>query len=362
MNKNLFVLHTQYNIILGVSYKNQYCLGDENDLVVYAEFVITDSWKQKLGKIFNHVYYVRENFEPLKRGLDFEKELKNQIKNFEFIHNDLRYDRMIISQDRPFENVLFHKIKKVNPDIQCIAVEEDAYFTAVQTKSNLKKGIGYTIKTSVKQLIRTVNFGCRYIDNGISCYGGSQFVSEIYVNFPERVRSELSNKEKLTVSKESMRKGIEIIYGSKLGNYSDEISVIIASDLIERYRYPEIIIQLYSSIIECCIDNNINIYFKYHPREKEKLHSNSNRIKELPAQTAIESILINFNPTKTCIVGNTSMSILTAKKLGFFTVSVVKLANPMQDIEKFFKQIGIYVPDSQDEILNIIRTFGEVDE
>ena len=361
MRRNLFVLHTQYNIILGVSYKEQYCLEDRNDLVVYAEFEITENWKRKLGELFNHVYYVRENFEVLKRGLAFEKELKKQINDFDSSHGELRYDRMIISQDRPFEQVVFHKLKKVNPSIRCIAVEEDAYFTATQRNSNIKSGMICTIKAGIKRIIREVNFGYNYVGNRITCYGSSKFISELYVNFPEEVRSELNGKDKLAVTADSIRKGIELLYGANSLDYPDGLSVIIASDLIERYRSPEIIVKLYSSITDYCKDNNMNVYFKYHPRAIKKLPSNDN-IKELPLNTAIENILLSFNPGKTCIVGNMSTSVLTAKKLGFYTVSVVKLANPRKEVEDFFEHIGICVPASQNEMLNLLQIFGEIDE
>ena len=53
--RNLFIMHTQYNILSAVAVVKQEYAEDENDLIVSAEFDITESYTQHLIREFKNI-------------------------------------------------------------------------------------------------------------------------------------------------------------------------------------------------------------------------------------------------------------------------------------------------------------------
>ena len=52
---NLFVLHTQYNLMLAIGLCKTEFENDKNDLILFEDFKIKDKFKSKLITLFNTV-------------------------------------------------------------------------------------------------------------------------------------------------------------------------------------------------------------------------------------------------------------------------------------------------------------------
>ena len=65
---NLFILHTQYNLILGSSIAKQH-ESDYNVLILYPEFRVTDRILENLKTSFSKIIVLRENFDSEKYGI-----------------------------------------------------------------------------------------------------------------------------------------------------------------------------------------------------------------------------------------------------------------------------------------------------
>ncbi|MCC8112032.1 MAG: alpha-2,8-polysialyltransferase family protein [Ruminococcus sp.] len=145
--------------------------------------------------------------------------------------------------------------------------------------------------------------------------------------------------------------GIEGLYGEPLDEKKS--GLIIVSDLIERYRNREEIVSLFNEIAAFCEESGIELYIKYHPRETNKIQTEC-RIQELSTGVAVEKLYLDFNESKTVVLGNMSTSVLTAKKLGFKTISIMKMNDPQQNIISAYEKIGIEMPVSNNEMLSFI--------
>ena len=67
--KNLFIMHTQYNLILSAAVMSRFD-NAENTLVLYSEFKLNDNMREALSRIFDSVIVVRDNFAPIMKPLD----------------------------------------------------------------------------------------------------------------------------------------------------------------------------------------------------------------------------------------------------------------------------------------------------
>ena len=70
--KNLFILHTQYNIILATAIINHHYSDCHNDLILYPEFKVTEGLLNNLQESFNNILLIRDNYcgiesNPIKR-------------------------------------------------------------------------------------------------------------------------------------------------------------------------------------------------------------------------------------------------------------------------------------------------------
>ena len=77
--KNLFVMHTQYNLILSAAIASRF-KDAENTLVLFSEFALNDEMKTALQKVFSRVIVVREGFNAPKSALDEIREIRLCLK------------------------------------------------------------------------------------------------------------------------------------------------------------------------------------------------------------------------------------------------------------------------------------------
>lgn len=344
--RNLFIMHTQYNLILATGIMKSKYKNDINDLIVFAEFEVTGDWERKLKQVYSNVWFVRKRFETYKGGMQDIILLKKQIKSCkEFIRN--HYDQVLVAQDRPFENVIVRKIKKRNPYCVCSAVEEDVYFSLNKRHAN----IFATVKRAIKSLMIKALYGVWC--GAQQFYGNSKYIDRVYVCYPNSVRSELK-KETISIDKEIIERGIHNLYPCGKREANQKFTVLIASDLMSRYKDQQKISDVFNLIVEWCSKRDIRLLMKYHPRETNPLNLCGD-MAELPSDTAIEKYFMELQPDQTVIIGNLSTSLEMANKMGFRVLSIVHICGGNEEAEQVYKDWGISVPETPNDIIQSLE-------
>lgn len=338
--KNLFVMHTQYNIISAVAVLEKEFSEDENDLIIIAEFPLTEAYVTRLEQIFKNVWVAQSRFDNSKgiqKLFHFWKKYRKCLAA-----SKEHYDHVITAQEEYFDTLLVSKISEKNVKLKWYSVEEDAYYitgTHELHSSRLKKiakNIYYTI-------IIPLIFGQNRLFEVHPCYGANSNIQKIFLTYPELARHEIQCKEKAELKAPELQKAVKMIYRGLSENVCvDSHSVVFFSDLFERYRNRDTIISLAEMCFLLSTEHHRRFYIKYHPRETEKIKAIPKQF-ELPTTLPAELILAENSEKGITIIGNQSTSVFLARKMGYRTISLVWIENPekINEAAIFFEKIGI---------------------
>ncbi len=213
--KNLFVLHTQYNLLLSVGLCSTDFKEDRNDLVLFLDFKLDERHVKCINCTFSSSItlpgnYPKVELSPIQKWQKIKRD-NESIKKY--IQN--QYDRLFIVDDMCIQEMYAMKCAgELNKDIKMIWLEDgtNAYFS----NDVVSRGMG---STPIKRLIRKsvfctiFNLG-RYYDLG-PVMGGHYLLTEVYLTFPEAVRIELSGKEVLKISDQAFQKGMCKLFGGE---------------------------------------------------------------------------------------------------------------------------------------------------
>ena len=346
--RNLFILHTQYNIILGTGIVLSRYNNCQNDLILYAEFSVSDGYKKKLEKIFNHVLYIREKFEPLPIGLlNSERQLYQEFKTYKkSVLASFVYDQVIISQDRALERLIAGRCKKYNPKCIGSVIEEGVYYSVDPKKNAPDYNPGWHTKRPY--------FLRKYTEERVAQDKNfNTFWNRLYVIFPNCVRTKLIKRELCGIEVNEIMLGVNSLYGDIQTELVDSQKyVLFFFDLLERYRHPESIKRIVERIVNESKNDGATVLLKYHPRETDQIQvGQQNGIIVIPSIIPAEKLLCDLHGKNVTVFGNATTSIIVAQKIGFKTISIAGIegSNNFYMINKF-KEMGIVVPDSIEEI------------
>lgn len=349
---NLFVMHTQYNIILSSSIVLNRLSNQHNDLIVYAEFNITEQYKQKLQAIFNNVFFIREKFEPLpKERIREEILLFYEYKKFyHSILAKIKYDNIFLSQDRPLDCLIVGHFKKKKRCV-CSDIEEDCYYS-LRKKLNEPNYIRPQ-KIYVLHKLRKLIYGKKYLyETSRFFYGQSSFFDTYYVLYPNCVRPELMQAKLSEIFIDEIEYTIGKIYDSQVFIPVSPKYYLLFFDLIERYKDINKINNIFSKIANKAKEEDALLLIKYHPRETVKFDTISyNNIYEIQSSIPAEKVLCDLKGKDLIVIGNATTSILVANKFGFVTKSIAKIiCSDNEVMMNKFKTMGIEVPESIDNL------------
>ena len=355
---NLFIMHTQYNLILACGIAKTRYKNCRNDLVLYAEFNMNDGLRTALEKSFDKVYYVNESFvppqNPIKEDLFLAKCLK---KSKEFLKNS--YDNVFLSQERPYDTYILSKLSK-HCDFKCYSVEEDVYYSV----NNKLNGIGARqIKKStlgkVRDTLKTVLFGKNKYYEDIYFYGMNSNYDGNYVLFPNCVRQEMVKGNLIEVTKDAVKTGIESLYDHiTLDIPESEKYVLFYFDLIERYKNPDKIEEIVKYLLEVCEKSGMRFLYKYHPRETKgfDILKQSECAYEILTSVPGEKILAQLYGKNVLVAGNLTTALWVSEKLGYNVMSVVGIENKENTAAaNALCNMGIQVINNTEDIKNYIK-------
>ena len=358
--KNLFIMHTQNNLILAcglalTDYKN-----DENHLILHAEFKLKPLLLSNLRNAFSKITVVQEDYYRKRNPLFDELHIcKLMTKSKEYIGKD--YDSVLLSEENYWDTLLLSKLGAN----KIINIEEDIYFP-LSASGNLTGKVGFAKRLLRK--IRSVERRCVFGKNEYygtyapSFYGENQMYSSYYVLFPSVVRKCVLDRKKeiKEIDKNMLRKGIDCLYHGVNLSFEKGKYAVFFIDLIERYPDRDKAEEQLEKIIHTCAENNYHILLKYHPRETNKIKNLSEPVEEIDAVVPAEKVLSSLIGNKVIVISNMSASLNSSVKLGFMGISIMGLLGVQNESAKaFYEKIGVCIPKCVDEIEDLLTSKTE---
>lgn len=354
--KNLFILHTQYNIILGTGIMLNRFRECQNDLIVYAEFTISEEYKNKLEKLYDRVLFVRKQYEPLTTGFwNIERKLNREFSTFKrsSLYNT-EYDNVFISQDRPLEHFILGSCKKIKSNCCCFYLEESSYYSLDVRLNDPNRKRQWNTRRPF--LYRKLRYGRVYLSEEYKdpLDGEASYFDAIFAIFPDCVRTELAHKVLYEINAEEINEATKVLYDDISVKLPDSSQyVLFFFDLMDRYKNPSAIKDIVEDIVKKSNKDGFAVLLKYHPREVDKFQfERSINIVEVPSIIPAEKLLCDLRGRRVIVYGNATASLMVAQKLGFKVISIAKIdeSNNLNMINKFI-QMGIEVPNTIEELL-----------
>lgn len=338
---NLFIVHTQYNLILATGLVKTAFAEDTNHLILFHDFNLSDTLRDKLNAAFSKFTVIAGNVPKVERTakekLAYIKDCNQQIRAFMTV----RYDRIFIVDDMCIPEMTALKVAyRGNPAVEMAWLEDgsNAYFP----NGAISGGMG---ATPLKRLIRKVFFSTafglgRFYDLG-PCMGSHKLLTKGYFTFPQNARAEFADRERIEISDEAFRAGMDSIYGGEPITF-DENSVLIAMDKLDVYGDKiDKVNALIGGIVADATAEGKTVYYKYHPRESDRLPALAD-CRELDKTVGLESYLSRCTTDSLTVVGVMSTALQTAKKMGYETVSLIEqLDSENEAIIQFYKKINV---------------------
>lgn len=338
---NLFVLHTQYHLILALAIIQESYQDDINDLILFKDFDVKQEMKTALNKQFHSVVMYTGSYNK------DDRRWREKFKRFPAIYNDMKndigyYSNLFYVEDSvvPEQYVLRYTSKK-NPSIRVSYIGDggDAYFVNAVAKTGLAK---HRWSMLFRRIIFSTIGGCgKYYHAG--CFGSHPMTENLYEMYPEYVRSELQHLKKYEVKAENMQIAVKKLYDFLPKQNIRPSAIIIMLDKLEVYgdgvRFEQIIDEL---MTKANIENR-SVYYKCHPAEKQTYDKLANAI-ELDRNIPAEFIFAEAAGKGCIVVGVLTTALQAAKKMGMEVTSYLETFNPnRKEVIEFYKKIGINV-------------------
>ena len=355
MKRNIFILRTQYNLIMGYAVMSTFSEEDENDIIVQPEFNLSQELRESLSKNFSRVLILDKanGVTPFEKA----KELTISLgKCKEFLKSGYIYDRLIFAQERPLETMLFSNIYSMNNEVSIESVEEDAYYSLnnyFNIESNQKDWIkrGGLRSFSEKLFFKLIQL--RYWKDTFMypsyAYGMHPKNAVAHVQYPKYIRDELSEKKIIPVTADEIKYGINMLYGEIHIDYPEnDTYLLMFFDLMERYKNPDLIKKIVTNFIQEATASGISILVKYHPRETNKFVGLGD-LNEIDCTIPAEKVLLDLADKNVTVLCNATTVGLVAAKVGMKVISTAKI--DLVDntaLHRVWEALGIKMLNSND--------------
>lgn len=353
--RNLFIMHTQYNLILSAAVLSK-CKDAHNTLVLYSEFALNEDMRAVLSKVFDRVLVVRDHFCPLPAPLEEIRQIRKDVKKVKCIKNE-HFDNIYMSQERIFDMILCARAKKVNPAAKCYNIEEDAYYSIDEKLNDPNFEYRLTARQKRRRFLYALLLaGYPYDYKDLHyCYGMSRQYDGVCLQFPALARRELQGKELIEIDADQLATGIQSIYSDKKTEVpaTDKYTVFFF-DLMNRYKDAEQVKTTVKQIIDASKAAGRTVLLKYHPRETDKLPEMDDCF-EISHIIPAEKVLYDLKDTDTVVMGNATTSCIVAAKLGFRVISICKTQFPTnKKIHTAMESMGVFCIEDACNINEII--------
>lgn len=342
--KNLFVCHTQAHLILASGLAKGRFQKDENDLILFVDFGIKDEMKERLQNTFTRCLFLQSiypaEFNTAKAKLKWYPKDWKQIKQFlrEPVNRVFAVCDWLLLVQKTLQ-----RCYELNRDTDMAWLEDG--ITAYYSDSVIHNGMdkyGWTMAIR-RFLFRNLLGVGQFYDRNFSEMGGLAPLKKVYTCNPEAVREPYrSQKQLVGITDAEYRVGLEAMYQkAKLSVQPN--SVILVVDKLDRYAFPEKVHASLGAFIKQCQAEGKAVVCKFHPRETE-VWDIFKGCPTLDKSVGIESAYISLSDIKDSITiaGIKSTGLMSAKKLGYYTVSLFPACGEKNDnLMKFYANLGI---------------------
>ena len=341
--KNLFIMHTQYNLILSAAVMSRNP-DAENTLVLFSEFTLGEALRQRLEETFDRVYVVRDAFWASSSALEEVRHIRQCLKKVKALRGQ-HFDNVYMSQERIFDMVLWASVQKKTPKARCANIEEDAYYSI----NPLYNAEDFVYREDWRVKRRKLRFRLALLEYPYDyrdvhyCYGMSRAYHGANLLFPWLARREMRSKELREITASELETGIRQLYGQeRIPLPASEKYLVFFFDLMNRYKNPANIRRIVETLMEDARKSGRTVLLKYHPRETEKFPPMQGCF-EIPHLIPAEKVLLDLARQDVIVVGNATTSCVVAAKLGFRVASVCKLEFPANTkMHTIMDQMGIF--------------------
>lgn len=352
--KNLFVMHTQYNLIIAIAIINQEYKDDENDLLLFTDFSLDKNVRLALENYFSHICILEGTFPAINKTWRFKvKKIPSAIKTIDNFIKNTKYDRLFwVCDDAIPEIWILKQLHDRNQNLYIGWIEDGAfpYFDNEAVGTGLNRN---TFTRTLRKVVGRIAVGKYYSYEGTTI-ASNNWTNEYWVSFPNAVRSKFENKNLRKIEFECFQYGIGILY-SKISYSISDHSFVFLLDKIDVYKAPYKVEEILEQIIKKCEKMNIDVYYKYHPREESEFGILTNKY-EIPRNIGVEGILANNTGKKLCVIGIKSTALQSSKMCAFETVSIAKIVGENSgEVQKFYEKIGVTILDDVYEMDMIIK-------
>lgn len=342
--KNLFICHTQAQLILASGLVCGRFKEDINELILFVDFGITQEQKERLNRTFNRVLFLQSIY-PAESNTLWAK-LKWYPKDWEKIKKFV-YDKF----DRAFAVcdwlLLVQKtlqlVHQLNPSVE-IAWLEDG-ITAYYSDSDIRGGFDSSrfTRTVRRLFFRDLMRVGRFYDRDFRETGGLKCLNTMYTCYPESVREPYKSHRKLIqITDDEYRDGLKSMYGVSRLDLKFPV-VIVVVDKLDRYEYPETVKESLSKLIKESLHGGKTVVCKFHPRETMRWEIFDDCL-TLDKSIGIESTYLSLlsHKEEVTIVGIKSTGLMTAKKLGYNTQSLFpSCGEKNENLTTFYQSLGV---------------------
>lgn len=335
---NLFILHTQYNIILGNAIINKSFLDSKNYLILLSEFKIEKSYLDSLESLFEDVIILKDNFYTGNRFGEINMTLSS-LKKLKRYKIPKKFSNIILSQERFLDTCILSRIS--DNESKYIFVEEDVYYKPVLlTEEKLFRKLARSSYYNILKLL----FRNKMFENVIR-YGSSSYIDSLHIIFKDVVDKPFNNFNLVQISKLDLIKSTNQIYNYiKLPQiYSGYKFVFIILDLVSRIADKEKYFKTISNFMTKEF-KGFRTIVKAHPRERDFSFSHifpDSLI--LDNKVASEIFFMKFTDSIICTIGSVSNALLFSKKINIDTYSLIRFTSNRPDIKRVYKKIGIKI-------------------
>lgn len=351
---NLFVCHSQAQLILAVGLVKGRFFNEENHLILFKDFDLKPEMKGDLDKIFDKTLYRIGCYPATNKSWGFKlKQYPSDLKSIQRFMNGIYEKVFVICDDAIPEIFILKRAVKWNPSVDLIWLEDGShpYYTngAVNDGFNSNKLTRIIRKIIFKYFFMLGDF---YDFEG-NFMGSNKNIKTVYLTFVGCERGVYQAKKKINISDNDYKLGIKKLFNKKLPDLDDK-SVILVLDKIDVYKNLDLVKKLIEQISNILLKKKVKLYYKCHPREEDYLEEFES-IEGLDKNIGIEYYYSSNLGKEMTVLGIKSTGLQASKKLGLNTISIAKIVNENNaDLDNFYNKIGIHTPDSTLELKQLL--------
>ncbi|WP_147400018.1 polysialyltransferase family glycosyltransferase [Bacteroides ovatus] len=348
---NLFICHSQAQLLLAVSLTQGRFAQDENHLILFVDFNIKTELKEQLKAAFYRVLYRTGTYPAVNKS--WKEKLKRYPSDLKTIKHfmDQTYHRVFEVCDDCIPELFALRYAYIqNNRTEYIWLEDGSY----PYFRNTIDVSGFSSNPAMR-LIRKVflKYLCglgRFYDFKGTYMGANVMLKQAYLTFPGKQRKEYMLKDIVGITDEEFKNGLSFMFPYKVENELLSGSVFIVMDKLDVYKDLSQIEYTMVQVIEIFKKRGKMIYYKYHPREESALKALTN-CKEINRFTGVENYYSASLNRELIIIGIKSTGLQNAKKLGFHVISIAPIVHEDdENVLNFYRKIQIQVITSLTEL------------